>query len=59
MGIRMDVCMTIVYKMDEDLREVINPSVEGISWILLYAYDIALVTESGETMRAATCIEWI
>ena len=41
------------YKIDRNLREVKNPSVEGITWILMYADDIALVTGSEETMRAA------
>ena len=41
------------YKIDGNLREVKNPSVEGNTWILMYADDVALVTESEETMRAA------
>jgi len=41
------------YKIDGNLREAKNPSVEGISWIFMYADDIALVTESEESMRAA------
>ena len=44
------------YKIDGNLRDVINPSLEGISWILMYADDIALITESEDTMRAAIYI---
>ncbi|BDA49971.1 probable RNA-directed DNA polymerase from mobile element jockey [Coccomyxa sp. Obi] len=48
--------ITWQYKLDGNLRECKNPTASNMSWIFMYADDIALVAETQEALQEALAI---